>query len=836
MEKLQDNKDQITDDAGKSGGKKSKVPKERKLSYRQKRRQLKKEHRLLYRVRHQEKKPHPVLYGIELFFGVLFETLRYLRNFVVCLLLIGIVVGIAGSVFVFNKFLPTYKEYAAFADDLVHGLTRSDFNISESSTIYNSSGDVIAVLRETGNTKYLVYDEIPQDVINAFVAVEDRSFWDNDGVDYKGIVRVILRAVRSNGEELHGASTITQQLVRNNFLTREVSMERKLKEMLISWRLTKEFSKRDIMEFYVNDICYANGIYGIGGAARSYFDLDVDELSLSQIAYLCAIPNSPSYYDPYKNPENALERRDKILDDMYECGYIEEGDLLLAKQEVINITRPAQVFSDYETTYAVDCVIRYLMELDGFEFRYGFEGDQEGYEKYQEAYAEEYADMRHKLYTGGYKIYTSLDSKVYAELQGVLDEALSFDTEVNEETGIYALQGALTCIDNSNGKVVAVVGGRSQDDLKEVYSFNRAYQSYRQPGSSIKPVIVYAPALEHGYRPESTLYDINVTKAKEKDAKVQEMTGSSISLRSAVEVSKNGCAWQVFDALSPSVGIKYIERMHYAGLCPDDYYNAASLGGFTKGVTTVEQASAYYTLANHGEFIPPTCIVSILDSDDEEIWIEPEPEEIYTYSAADNMVDICRGVLTRGTASRLGWGKTSKMDAFAKTGTTNGSKDGWFCGATPYYSIAVWVGYDQPRTVSGMQGGTYPGQIWKSSMLYMIGNKDLRNFERKTSVSGDGEFIETEGYYSYLPGRDDSEVLSSGYTVQNYREDRVKGETIQAYISKINALDMSDSSSAGLLEQYYSEATAFIASEIYSRKYSTELTQSLNAAYSAKKN
>lgn len=803
------------------------------VSKRKQKKLLKRQGRFLYRVIHQTKKPNSFFYGCELAIGVFFESIRMLFVFLKWLLLVFLIAGILGGIFFTYKLYPIYEEYKDYSVDLVSGITRDDFRINESSTVYNSDGKVLAVLRENADSQYLLYEDIPQHVVDAFIAVEDRSFWENDGVDYKGIVRVMLRFLQSDGDEVHGASTITQQLVRNNFLSREVKIERKLKEILISRLLTKSYGKKDIMEFYVNNICYANGIYGISGAAKAYFNKDVNRLSLSQIAYLCAIPNRPTYYDPYENVDNAIPRRDKILEDMYECGYITKEELDDAKSEKIVITKPTQVFNDYETTFAVDCAVKYLMKQNGFNFRYSFEST-EDYQGYHASYADEYELMKHRLYTGGYKIYTSLDSDVYKDLQAILDAGLEFSQEIDEETGIYTLQGALTVIDNENGKVVALVGGRSQDDSDMVYSLNRAYQSYRQPGSSIKPVIVYAPALEHGYNPSTIVYNIDVSKAKEKGVDAQELTGSAMTLRDAVEKSKNGVAWQVFDNITPQVGMSYVEKMRYSNLCPDDYFNASSLGGFTYGVTTVEQASAYSTLANHGVFREPNCIISIKDSNGDEIYEEYDELQVYAKRSADDMVDILKGVLTRGTASSLRWGSSSKVEAFCKTGTTNGSKDGWLCGATPYYSIAVWVGYDTPKTLSNLWGSTYPGQIWKSAMLYMIDGLDEKKFERAEYSDFDMDMIERgEGYYSYLPGRDDSEVLSDGYTVANYREDRVVGESIYALIEQINALDMSVN--GALLEEYYSQACQIIKDGIYSRKYTAEMQGYLDSAYNAKK-
>src|SRR5699024_9691375 len=222
---------------------------------------------------------------------------------------------------------------------------------------------------------------------------EDRTFWENSGIDLKGIVRVVIGYITSKGEEVHGTSTITQQLARNVYLTHELSIERKGKEIFLALAISATYSK-EIMEFYVNNICYANGIYGIAGAAKAYFDKNVDELTLSECVYLCAILNSPTYYDPYVYPERVLERRDKILGDMLEVGFITEEEYSAAVSEETHIQKPTYEYNDYETTYTADCAIRYLMELDGFRFEYEWDTMEE-YESYQEVYNDTYTAYKH---------------------------------------------------------------------------------------------------------------------------------------------------------------------------------------------------------------------------------------------------------------------------------------------------------------------------------------------------------------------------------------------------------------------------------------------------------
>ena len=620
------------------------------------------------------------------------------------------------------------------AKDLVDSSTPDTFRLAQTSYIYSDDGTQLAALAESEDATYLSYEDIPADVVNAFVSVEDRTFWNNSGVDYKGILRVCVNYVKTKGQVAEGASTITQQLARGTFLSNEKTLSRKIKEIFIARQLTKKYTKEQIMEFYCNSCCFANGIYGVEDASQKYFGRSVSDLSLSETAYICAIPNRPEYYNPLKNSENAISRRNKILQDMYECDYItkDAGDAALAENiTVAEVSDEEDTFYNYEATYAINCAIRYLMKQDGFEFKSHFEDDAD-YDTYNAYYDEMYKQAKHKLYTGGYKVTTTMNLKAQKNLQKIFDKELAFNTKVDESTGIYQFQGAMTVIDNETGKVVAMIGGRSQDELQQTYSLNRGFQSFKQPGSSIKPLVIYTPALEEGYDANSTLTEIDVKAAKKSTSeKISKMSGKKMSLRYAVEDSKNGCAYSLYNIITPKVGLSYIENMNFSKIVQQDYTLSSGLGGLHHGTNTVEMANAYSTLENHGEYRQADCISSILDASGNEIYEEPESKMVYTRSASDQMTDILEGVLnsSAGTAKGLKWSSASDVAAAAKTGTTNDNNVAWFCGYTPYYTISVWVGYDYPKSVKGLWGNTYPAYIWKEAMLYMIDGKDEADFD-----------------------------------------------------------------------------------------------------------
>lgn len=697
---------------------------------------------------------------------------RIIRNIIlIVVIVLAALFGLA-NLLLYRSCGETIFSCARYAKQIVSQSTEDTFRPNATSFIYSADGTEIAKLYEDTDSTYLEYDEIPKDVINAFIAVEDRTYWTNSGIDLKGIMRVSLNYLRTGGDVAQGASTITQQLSRDIFLTNEKSMERKVKEIFIALNLTKKYSKEQLMEYYCNNVCFANGIYGIEDASQTYFNKPASELDLSEAAYLCSIPNRPEYYNPFKDSSTALTRRNKILEDMYECNYITAEERDAAIKEQINVAEEDtdSEFYNYETSYAINCAAEYLMkELYDFDFKYHFDTEEE-YNEYHEQYDNVYQDARRALYTGGYTIQTTIDLKAQQDLQDILDEHLAFSTKIKDD-GVFNLQGAMTVIDNETGKVVAVIGGREQDELSHTLSFNRAYQDYQQPGSSIKPLLVYTPALMKGFSSSSTLKDINVSAAKTSKS-VSSMSGSPISLRSAVIRSRNGAAYWTYNEISPSYGMSFLESLEFSHLHPNDYVSLSpSLGGFTYGTNTTEMANAYNTLYNHGQYTKTDCLTSIKDKKGNELYHDSDSKTVYSASAADEMVSILKGVLSdpSGTAHALNWSSLTGTEAAGKTGTTNDNRDGWFCGITPYYTISVWVGSDDNTTVNGLSGSSYPAQIWKDAMYYMV--KDLPDKSFDLSVSSSSS--------SWTPSDSDTDSQDTEETEQPTQEPETPDTTEQ---------------------------------------------------------
>ena len=646
--------------------------------------------------------------------------------------LILFVVMMALVVFYF-KYGGTIMKWKKEAKAIVNASSADTFKTSLTSVIYDSKGKPLAELKGDKDTYYLEYKDIPEAVVDAFVDVEDQDFYKHKGYDLKAITSASIQLVRS--KILHqgierGGSTITQQLCKLTFLSSEQSLERKLREIFISTEMEKKYTKEEILEFYINNVYFANGYYGIEAAARGYFSKGASELTLGETAFLCAIPNGPSKYDPIENYENTKVRQKLILSEMLDQKDIDDSEFNNAMQESIELKLAKELkVQNYMTTYAIYCATRQLMKANGFKFKYSFSSDK-AREKYEDSYAEMYDQCHSSLYTEGYKIYTTLDKKIQKKLQKSVDDQLASFTEKKDK--IYTFQGAATCINNETGKVVAVVGGRSQKNF-EGYTLNRAYQSPRQPGSCFKPIAVYTPAFESGYTPESYVDD---TYFEGGPKNADGSYAGKIPVRTAVEKSKNVIAWKLFEEITPEVGLSYILNMNFAHIVESDFYPAAALGGLTNGATTTEMASAYATLANSGTFTDPTCIDRVLNSSDEVVISKAatvDQKRVYSENAANMMSDVLKGVLIRGTAAGH---SIPNMDSAGKTGTTSDYKDGWFCGYTPYYSTAVWVGYDQPISLAGLTGASYPLNIWYSFMTDVNAGLQSKTFPGYTNSSG----------------------------------------------------------------------------------------------------
>ena len=635
---------------------------------------------------------------------------RVLKIWGTCLVIAFCVLGAIAIKRVGVPVVTMYKE----ASRDVSKSSKDTFKAEQTSIVYDADGNEIKKLKQEKDVSYLDYEDIPDAAKLAIISIEDKNFTTHHGIDVEGVARAGLSLILNRGNITMGGSTITQQLARNIFLGYEKTYSRKIKEMFIAVALEQKYTKQEILEFYLNNVYFANGYYGIESASEAYFNKNAKDLSISQIAFLCSIPNSPNRYDPYKHKDSTLKRRDRILKNMYEDGYISESQYEKSVAEKITIMpKKETTTNDYAETYILKCATEALMKQQGFEIKTTFSSDSEK-EKYNNEYDELYNTCKKSLYSAGYRIYTSIDMEKQKQLQDSVSSQLSMFTEKTDD-GVYKVQGAAVSIDNSTGKVAAIVGGREED--QEGYGLNRAYQSFRQPGSAIKPLLVYTPALEKGYTPDSTLDDSRMTGSDSVSNAGYSYSGS-ISLRRAVEKSSNVATYRLYEDLGPRSCMKYLEALNFKGLDKRDYeYNSTCIGGFTNGTTVVEMAAGYATIANDGEYHTPDCIIKITDAKGNDIIPEDKStKSVYSSSASRMMTSVLQSCVTESEGTAHVCQLDVDMPAACKTGTTNDYVDGWLCGYTPYYTTAVWVGMDKYKSVDNLKGNTYPASIWKNYM------------------------------------------------------------------------------------------------------------------------
>lgn len=622
--------------------------------------------------------------------------------------LILMILGLGAGGIIYLKFGDEIMACKERADQIVAQSKREDFSQPSDTRIYDSSGQVIGIIN-TGHYEYVPITEISENLQNAYIAQEDKRFYKHNGVDFIGLARAGVALIKNKGKITQGGSTITQQVIKNTYLTQEKSFTRKITEIFAAPQMEEKYSKDDILEFYCNTNFYANRCYGVAKASLFYFNKEAKDLTVWEAATLAGISNNPSRFNPVAHPEAALEKRNKIIDNMQKNGVLTKEECEAAKAQPITVAKVTEegTKETYQSSYAVHCAAQELMKNDGFEFEYTF-ADEAAYNDYKERYQEAYQEKSDLIRNGGFEIHTSLDSTLQTQLQSSIDESLAKFTDVSEN-GKYALQGAAVCIDNRTGYVVAISGGRGTDD-----EYNRGFLSRRQPGSTIKPLIDYAPAFETGYYYPSRLVNDHLFDKGPKNSSNKYY--GEVSVREALNRSLNTVAWQVLADIGVDYGMSYLGKMHFEGLSYLDNWNTSmSIGGFTEGARVVDMARGYSVLANGGMYSNNTCITGIDSQYEGDLYQENQPEErIFTEDTAFIVTDVLKGTLSQPYGT--GYGLGLPIPAAGKTGTTNSNKDTWFCGYTKYYSTAVWVGYDTPKAMPGVYGKTYAGKIWNDFM------------------------------------------------------------------------------------------------------------------------
>ena len=567
-----------------------------------------------------------------------------------------------------------------------------------SSQVFDSHGRLITTLHSDQNRLPIDINKVPQNLQNAFIAAEDNRFYEHIGIDPIGIFRAIFANLTNRGIA-QGGSTITQQLAKNAFLSQEQTLKRKIQEAMLALEIEHKYSKKEILEMYMNQIYFGQGAYGIQTAAKTYFNKDVNELTLTQCAMLAGLPKSPNYYSPFNNLNEAKKRKNVVLDQMVKYGYVSAAEAEDAKNQDLGLSKSHQSKEADEYASFIDYVSQQV--------------------------AKKYGDDA--LYKEGLKIYTTMDvDKQHAAVRAMRN----LPNNYTDENGLTQPQAAIVSIDPKTGHILAMVGGRGQD------SFNRASMAVRQPGSAFKP-FVYLTALQHDMTPDTTMNDQPVTYGNWSPKNAGGSYSGTMTLSDALAHSVNTIAVQLADQVGTKNIIANAKKMGITTLDAKDDNLAMALGGLTKGVTPLEMASAYGTFANKGVHVKPTAIVKILDrngnvlEDASTLEKEETKTRVMSEREAYEMTTMLEGVIDHGTGTAAAIGRP----AAGKTGTTDDNKDAWFVGYTPDIVTAVWIGDDTgSHSLGEIYGGTIPAEIWKDYMSSATSDESGGDFSAPTGM------------------------------------------------------------------------------------------------------
>ena len=594
--------------------------------------------------------------------------LKFLMKF---LFFISLIVGIAAAVFLYDL----YEDIKDDIDKVVN------YSPKQSSQFFDKNGNLLANTFKDENREYVKYDDIPARVIESLIAIEDTQFFEHYGVNPDAISRAAIKNLQSGGYG-EGASTLTQQLVKLLILTREKTIIRKVKEALLSLRLETILSKEEILERYLNHVYFGHGYYGVKTASKGYFKKELYELSLKEIAILVGLPRAPSFYDPTKNLQVSLARANQVITRLETLGWITQEQYVKAINETPIIYN--QTLTQNSTApYAVDYAIKEL--------------------------SNDFPD----ILSGGYKIYLTIDSKA----QEIANEAIRTSYEESKKRDFNIRQGsknqdddkftkelnaAMISIENSTGKIIAMVGGVDYN----LSVFNRSTQSIRQAGSAIKPFL-YQIALNEGFNPASQLFDIGRTYTYRENGVQKKWQPKNsggnfqgiVSFRDSLTFSRNLSTLNLVTDVGIGTVTNELKRFGFKNVNPE---LSVALGAVN--INMIEFSQAYSVLSNQGTQVKPYIVEQIIDKDGNITKFEPQTVEITTPEQTYLITSILKDVVDRGTGTRA---KVAGLELAGKTGTTNENKDAWFCGYSPSIQTLVWFGNDDNTPMRRAEmGGT----------------------------------------------------------------------------------------------------------------------------------
>jgi penicillin-binding protein 1A len=642
------------------------------------------------------------------------------RRIFLTIILIIVMLGLLGCLAVGGYVLSLAADLPDIsAEELVNAQT---------TFVYDAEGGELAQLHGGENRVTVSLSEMPQYLIDAVLASEDIRFYDHHGVDWRSVMRAIVVDVVDTikaGEVTftQGASTITMQLVRNVIDERETTLNRKIKEALLAVQFEKSYDKDVILYYYLNEIYIGPQIYGMQAASEYYFGKDVSDISLSEAALLVAILRNPGYYSPYSYPDRVLNVRNTVLSLM--TTYDAEKYAVTAetaKSDPLVVYEGSGDDANYEHPWFVDNVISEGIDI---LVSLGMEGP--------------------GFFTKGLRVYTTLDRNVQTAMETVYADDNNFP---DSNTGDIVESG-MAIVEPSTGQIKGLIGGRVYETRR---GFNRATMLERSPGSTIKPLVSYGPAVELGYGAGTVINDSPLTYGSWSPNNDDRQFQGRITMRKAIMASRNVCAVKMLMTIGVETGYSYGLKLGLP-LVESDAVPALTLGGLTYGVSPLEMISAFATFANEGLYIEPYSITRITTADGEVLYSAvPEAREVFTAQTAYIMTDMLMSAVNGGTGTAA---KISGWQTAGKTGTNglpsakddpdyagkSGTKDAWFCGYTPVLAGAVWMGYDDKKDTDGnlqylsnVYGGTYPARLFKAVMTQALQNYQVINFTRPDGV------------------------------------------------------------------------------------------------------
>ncbi|RUL46943.1 MULTISPECIES: transglycosylase domain-containing protein [Lysinibacillus] len=538
--------------------------------------------------------------------------------------------------------------------------------------------------------------EIPEVVKQLFLLSEDQQYFEHIGFNLSAITRAVV--VNSSEQSIEqGGSTITQQLVRMRYLSEEKTYERKLTELFYAYELEQMYDKNTILEMYLNEIYFSNQVYGIGAAATYYFQKPLAQLTIPQMAFIAAIPNNPSLYDPLIHFDNTKARQERLIDLLAEKDVITTEEAQSFKQEAIalNLKSKIQQYPTY-STYVMHELKLLIAQNDGFN-----EQLQKVQTKEEEQLIQEQINQKfNQLLQSGIMIETALHP----------EKQTNDEQQINAILGSGSLQASAVVIDNTTREIVSLYGGK---DYKKL-DFHRAYQGTRQPGSAFKPLIVYAPLFETtNYTPNSIVSGGRFCIGNFCPQNYGGGVYGNVSISTAFRHSYNTSALRLFQQIGLETGFGYINRFNFKSIVEQDKTYAAGLGGLTYGVTTLEMADAYTSFID-GTYNQVHSIRHVKDKDGNILYTWPtERERIWSEQTVRSMRSVLRDVVTSGTGRGL---RSNSSYLGAKTGTTNDYKDFWLAGLTNEYTTAIWIGYDTPKSMQALENDQIHFSIFNTIM------------------------------------------------------------------------------------------------------------------------